>query len=119
MANKKHRAGGRFTPPKGKPRPQPGEQVTDAKRVAPQPSARFTPATQTYRVRPKWHRVAGWGGVLFGILLAAVNDLMLMGEDVRLLPGGHSELYLMLGISVAGGATWFLGLFDRGTTIYE
>ncbi len=44
---------------------------------------------------------------------------MLMGEDLTLLPGGHAELYLVLGVSVAIGATWFLGLFDRGTTIYE
>lgn len=57
--------------------------------------------------------------MLAGVVIAAVNDLMLMGEDVTLLPGGHSELYLLLGISVGAGATWFLGLFDRGTTIYE
>ena len=74
---------------------------------------------QRYRVRPRWHRFAGWGGVLVGVTVAALNDLMLMGEDVTLLPGGHSELYLMLGISVAAAATWFLGLFDRGTTIYD
>lgn len=44
---------------------------------------------------------------------------MLMGEDVTLLPGGHSELYLLLGIAVAGSSTWFLGLFDRGTTVFR
>lgn len=57
--------------------------------------------------------------MLAGVVIAAVNDLMLIGEDVTLLPGGHSELYLLLGISVGVGSTWFLGLFDRGTTIYE
>ena len=72
------------------------------------------PLTPIYRVRPRWHRVAGWGGVLAGVVIAAVNDLMLMGEGVTLLPGGHSELYLLLGISVGSGATWFFGLFDRG-----
>lgn len=72
-----------------------------------------------YRLRPRWHRVAGWAGVVLGVLIAALNDVMLMGEDLTLLPGGHAALYLVLGVSVAIGATWFLGLFDRGTTIYE
>lgn len=56
---------------------------------------------------------------MLGVLIAAVNDLMLIGEDVILLPGGHSELYLLLGIAVAAGSTRLLGLFDRGTTVYE
>lgn len=54
-----------------------------------------------------------------GVAIAAVNDLMLMGEGVRLLPGGHTELYLFLGIAVAGTSTWFLGLFDRSTTVFR
>jgi hypothetical protein len=33
--------------------------------------------------------------------------------------GGHSELYFILGLVVAGASTWLLGLFDRGTTIYD
>ncbi len=40
-------------------------------------------------------------------------------NDNSLLPFGHSEAYLFLGIGIAGGSTWFLGLFDRGTTIYR
>ena len=44
---------------------------------------------------------------------------MLMEDGVTLLPGGHSELYLFLGIAVAGSSTWFLGLFDRETTVYR
>ena len=43
---------------------------------------------------------------------------MLIGEDLMLLPGGHSELYLLLAIAVAVYGTRFLGLFDRGTTVY-
>ena len=85
----------------------------------PQTSGRYTPATPAHRVRPRWHRWAGWAGVVLGVLIAAVNDLMLIGEDVILLPGGHSELYLLLGITVAAAATRLLGLFDRGTTVYE
>ena len=48
-----------------------------------------------------------------------MNDAMLFGDDITLLPGGHSEMYLLLGVAVAFGATWFLGLFDRGTTIFD
>ena len=115
---KKRRTGGRFTPPKKALGP-PQSQGRGRQRTGPEPSPRYTPSAPRYRVRPRWHRVAGWGGVLAGVVIAAVNDLMLMGEDVTLLPGGHSEMYLLLGISVGSGATWFLGLFDRGTTIYE
>ena len=62
--------------------------------------------------------MAGWLGVLLGVGVVASNDLMLLYEDVTLLPGGHSELYLFAGILIAGASTWFLGMFDRGTTIY-
>lgn len=82
-------------------------------------SARSTQRAPAHRLRPRWHRVAGWPGVLLGVVIAASNDLMLLYEDVTLLPGGHSELYLFAGIGVSIAATWFLGLFDRETTIYE
>ena len=81
-------------------------------------SDRYTPKAPAYRLRPSWHRVAGWLGILLGAALAGSNDLMLVYEDLTLLPGGHSEFYLFLGIAVAAASTWFLGLFDRGTTIY-
>ena len=71
------------------------------------------------RVRPRWHRVAGWGGVSAGVLIAILNDAMLMTEGLRLLPFGHNELYLLLGLIVAGSSTWFLGLFDRGMTVFD
>ena len=116
---KKRRVGGRFTPPNQAVGPRPRSHRGGRQRTGPEPSPRYTPSAPHYRVRPRWHRVAGWGGVLAGVVIAAVNDLILMGEGVTLLPGGHSELYLLLGISVGSGATWFLGLFDRGTTIYE
>ena len=41
-------------------------------------------------------------------LIAILNDGMLMVEDVTLLPFGHSELYLLLGVLVAGWSTKFL-----------
>lgn len=114
MVNKRA-AGGRATPPKRAPtsgRAAPREQA------GPDASSRYTPPAPAFRLRPAWHRVAGWAGVLLGVLIAVLNDAMVILEDVTLLPGGHLELYLLLGIAVAGGSTWFLGLFDRGTTIY-
>jgi hypothetical protein len=32
---------------------------------------------------------------------------------VEVMPGGHSELYLPLGLLVAGFGSWWTGLFDR------
>lgn len=86
---------------------------------APTTPGRYTPATPTYRLRPRWHRVAGWLGVAAGVIVAIVNDAMVFAEGLTLLPGGHQELYLLLGIAVSGSSTWFLGLFDSGTTIFE
>ena len=80
---------------------------------------RYTAPTPKYRVRPRWHRVAGWFGVIVGIAVIVANDGMLIVEDVRLLPFGHQEFYLILGLLIAGASTWFLGLFDRGTTVFD
>ena len=52
------------------------------------------------------------------MVIAVLNDGMWFTKT-RLLPFGHSELYLILALVVAGSSTWFLGLFDKGTTIYE
>ena len=53
-----------------------------------------------------------------GIGIIIANDAMFFVEGT-LLPGGHNELYLFLGLAVAGAFTWFLGLFDRGTTVFD
>lgn len=117
----KNARGGRVTPKGTQPprRSQHAAPTAGVRPTAPEASARYTPPTPQYRLRPRWHRVAGWLGVALGIVIAATNDLMLMGDDLTLLPGGHNELYLLLGIGVAGASTWFLGLFDRGTTVFE
>ena len=111
---------GRVTP-KGTqpPRRHQGGPTAGSGPSAPAPSARYTPPTPQFRLRPRWHRVVGWLGVALGVVIAAMNDLMLMGDDLTLLPGGHNELYLLLGIAVAGSSTWFLGVFDRGTTVFD
>lgn len=78
----------------------------------PSPSARYTPPQKKpFRFRPDWQRPLGWAVLVLGITIAVVNDLAFF--DIRVLPGGHNELYLLLGILVAAGGTWFLGLFDR------
>ena len=83
------------------------------------PSGRYTPAHAAFRRRPKVHRVLGWLGVAAGVAIAIVNDAMLFTDHRVFLPGGHQELYLLLAIAVAGASTWFLGLFDRGTTVFD
>lgn len=37
------------------------------------------------------------------------------GEELNLhlLPGGHKEAYVVLGLVMAASGTWWLGLFDR------
>ena len=105
--------GGRTTPSKRTLSERPADTPS------PDASGRYTPKTPAYRLRPGWHRFAGWLGVLSGVAVAALNDVMLMGDGLTLLPFGHSELYLFLGIAIVGSSTWFLGLFDRGTTVYR
>ncbi len=87
-----------------------------ATQVEPPPSNRYTPPERNdLTFRPQWHRVVGWIGVACGLLIVILNDGMLLTEDVTLLPFGHSEFYLMVGVLVAGWSTRFLGLFDRET----
>lgn len=83
-------------------------------------SGRYTPPSQErLRLRPRWHQLVGWFLVAAGLLIAALNGLMYMGDDLRLLPGGFSLLYVLAGLPVAAGGTWFLGLFDEGETVYR
>lgn len=115
----KRRAGGRTTPPRGAP-PQAGQDKPPrTRRDSPEASARYTPRTPDYRTRPGWHRLAGWAAVALGVIIVVVNDIELVAKDVSITPGGHSELYLLLGVAVAVVGAWFLGAFDRGTTIYD
>lgn len=83
----------------------------------PRPS-RYTAPKVDVTVRPRWHRWTGWLVVVAAVAVGALNDVMLMGEGLTLLPGGHSELYLLLAFAIAVFGTRFLGLFDRGTTVY-
>lgn len=131
----KRKAGGRATPAKrsypagspnpgaSTPRPTPersaARQTQPAEQRTPEETGRYTAPKHRYRVRPRWHRAAGWTGVGVGVLIAVLNDGMLLTEGLVLLPFGHSELYLILAVCVAAASSWFLGLFDHGTTIFR
>lgn len=63
------------------------------------------------RRRPAWHKPVGLAVVGLAVIMIVVNDLVLVGLPSAL-PGGHSELYLMLGVGVAIFGAWLTGLFD-------
>jgi len=71
------------------------------------------------RERPRWHRPVGWLLIVFGLVVAALNALMFMGDDLTLLPGGFSLIYVVLGLPVAGIGAWFVGLFDEVQTLFR
>lgn len=82
-----------------------------AKAETPAASARYTPRVPVIRFRPTSHKVTGWVLVGLGILIAVLNDVARIGP--RVVPGGHSELYLLLAVAVAASGGWWLGIFDR------
>ena len=77
------------------------------------PSGRYTPPARQLRSRPGWHRIAGVAQLILGVSAVVVNYL---DAAVHLLPGGHSELYFVLGLVIAGAASWWFGWFDRPPT---
>ena len=81
-------------------------------------SGRYTPpADQSFRFRPAWHRVVGIAQLVVGIAIVAINYIDY--ADLRILPGGHSELYFLLGLVIAGGSIWWFGWFDRTPSAEE
>lgn len=112
---------GRVTPRRGASfSPLGGSQASiDEARVrdhradrSPSQSGRYTPPTRSVRLRPDWHKVVGVAFLVVGISIAVLNDVMLLGATT-MLPGGHSEAYLFLGVGIAGYSTWWFGWFDR------
>lgn len=83
--------------------------------AAPPPpaSSRYTPPIRVIRERPGWHRTVGWLLLAVGVAVAVLNDAMLLGGVPVVLPGGHSELYLLFGIALAAFSTRWFGWFDR------
>ncbi len=64
------------------------------------------------RLRSGWHKTVGAVILVLGVAIAIVNDMMLLGS-AALLPGGHNEAYLFLGVGIAGYSTRWFGWFDR------
>ena len=74
---------------------------------------RYTPPDAGPRFRPTWHKVVGSVSVVFGVALIALN--FAEDEDVGILPGGHSPLYMLAGLIIGSSALWWFGAFDRPT----
>jgi len=53
-----------------------------------------------------------WFLLAAGALVAVANWLEDFTEQ-RLLPGGHSPLYLLLGLAIMTSSLWWFGWFDR------
>lgn len=110
---------GRTTvPPRPAVLPRPGELEPrpsgQRSTSVPAASARYTPPRRTVRFRPPWHKVLGAVLLVVGVVMAAVNDAMLLGGvPTWLLPGGHNEIYRYTGIALAASSTWWFGWFDR------
>ena len=93
-------------PPQGsaRPGPAPSEQ--------PAASSRFTPKVKARGpFRPAWHKVLGALMIVLGLGIFVLNDLAWF--DINLIPGGHNELWALVGIATAAGSTWWFGWFDR------
>ena len=82
-------------------------RVGSAARVEPTRSA----APPKHKIRPGWHKPLGWTVVALGVFVIIGNDVAYVAKSI--FPGGHSEVYLLLGLIIAGLGSVFLGLFDR------
>ena len=95
------------------PSPSSAPKRRTTEREAPAASSRYTPPLKSVRFRPELHKLIGAVILVIGIAIVIVNDIVLLGASATLLPGGHTELYLMLGVVIAGYSTWWFGWFDR------
>ena len=75
-------------------------------------SARYTPKFKARGpFRPTWHKVVGGLLIVLGLSIFVINDLAWF--DIYIMPGGHNELWAVVGIAVAATSTWWFGWFDR------
>ena len=64
--------------------------------------------------RPPSHRAVAAVLLLVGVVVVVVNDAVVVGAAPGwLTPGGVPELYAVVGMVCAAGATWWFGWFDR------
>lgn len=77
-------------------------------------AAVYTPPRHKARTRhrPPWHRAAGFVFLPLGLAIIILN-IVTEFTALELLPGGHSPLYLILGITVSGSSLWWFGWLDR------
>jgi len=92
---------------------RPGANKGLAEPVAsPAGSGRYTPKLKNRGpFRPTWHKVVGALMVLAGLTVFVLNDLAWF--DVRVMPGGHNELYAVVAVVIAASSLWWFGAFDR------
>ncbi|MCZ7537219.1 MAG: hypothetical protein M5T61_15790 [Acidimicrobiia bacterium] len=80
--------------------------------TSPVGSGRYTPKLKNRGpFRPTWHKVVGALMVLAGLTVFVLNDLAWF--DVRVMPGGHNELYAVVAVVIAASSLWWFGAFDR------
>lgn len=90
-----------------------GQKRTPTEEPArPTPGGRYTPPKSlTYRFRPQWHKVVGIIQLVAGIAIIVINYVDREGLDI--LPGGHLEIYFIVGMVIAAGSSWWFGALDR------
>lgn len=84
------------------------------KRRRPQASVQPRESHEAFERRLRRERVVGLGGLAVAALILVLNWIMEFAPELRLLPGGHSELYFLLGVVGATAAAWLA--FDLGMT---
>jgi len=90
-----------------------GRPRSDSRAPQATPTNRYTPPEKHFRFRPTWHKIVGTIVLVLGLGLIVANEVMLLERSATLLPGGHREVYLLLGVIIAGTSLWWFGWFDR------
>lgn len=117
------RSNSRYTAPKrssdsdstGKPVPELKEPIPGKTSPTSAPNVRYTPPKREVvyvPMRPDWHRWLAIGLLVAGLLIVVLNDAQRFTK-LHLLPFGHRELYLLLGLFICGLSGRFFGIFDR------
>ena len=74
------------------------------------PSGRYTPSTLPgVRTRPAWHKAIGVAQIALGLGIVLVNFL---DYSAHILPGGHLEVYFVVGVLIAACSLWWFDALD-------
>lgn len=73
---------------------------------------RFDETVEQFRARVRRDRIIGRSVFAVSMVVLVLNYVMEVAPSLRLLPGGHSELYFLATIAAAGGSAWVA--FDLG-----